>query len=166
MIRTFKGKQPVIGKNVYIDPTAMVIGDVIIEDDCSIWPYAVIRGDINTIHIKKGSNIQDQVMIHNSSDAPTIIGEYVTIGHQACIHGAMIEDRVIIGMKATILDKACIKSDSIVGAHALVAPNKVVQNNWLVMGVPAEYVKHLSEKQVAGILENAKHYIEIKESYK
>ena len=166
MIHAFKEKTPIIGKNVYIAPTALIIGNVIIEDDCSIWPYAVLRGDDNIIHIKKGSNIQDHVMIHASHDAPTIIGEYVTIGHQACIHGAIIHDRVIVGMKATVLDKAEVLSDSMIGAHALVAPKKVVQTNWLVMGVPAEYVKHLSQQQVASIVENAKHYIEIKEIYR
>jgi carbonic anhydrase/acetyltransferase-like protein (isoleucine patch superfamily) len=112
MIRSHKGKTPNIGKNVYIDPMALVIGDVTIGDDCSVWPGAVIRGDVNTIVIGNRTNIQDNVVIHTSHSVPVFIGDNVTIGHLAHVHSATIGHGVMIGSRSVVLDE-CVIADTL-----------------------------------------------------
>ncbi len=130
-----------IGKNVFIAPTASIIGDVTIEDGVSIWDGAVLRGDVSHIKIGKNSNIQDNVVIHVSHGVPTIIGENVTVGHLAMVHGAKIEDNVIIGIHAVILDSAEIGEGSVIGAGAVVTSGTKIPPNSLVLGIPAKVVK-------------------------
>ncbi len=130
-----------IGKNVFIAPTASIIGDVTIEDGVSIWDGAVLRGDVSYIKIGKNSNIQDNVVIHVSHGVPTIIGENVTVGHLAMVHGAKIEDNVIIGIHAVVLDNAEIGEGSVIGAGAVVTSGTKIPPNSLVLGIPAKVVK-------------------------
>ncbi len=165
MIQSYKGKSPVLGKNVYIAPTATVIGDVILHDDVSVWPSAVIRGDMNRIEIGKGTNVQDGAVIHVDVDSPVIIGSLVTIGHLAHVHGANVEDEVLIGSASIILDHALIKRHAMVAAGALVTPNKIIESNTLVAGIPAIIKRLVNDDEIQHILNNAQTYIEMKDEY-
>jgi carbonic anhydrase/acetyltransferase-like protein (isoleucine patch superfamily) len=165
MIQSYKGKSPILGKNVYIAPTATVIGDVILHDDVSVWPSAVIRGDMNRIEIGTGTNVQDGAVIHVDVDSPVIIGARVTIGHLAHVHGANIEDEVLIGSASIILDHALIKHHAMVAAGALVTPNKIIESNTLVAGIPAIVKRMVNEDEIKHILSNAQCYIEMKDEY-
>lgn len=133
--------KPKIGERTYIAPTAVIVGDVRIEEGVSIWDGAVLRGDESYIVVGKNSNIQDNAVIHVSKDTPTIIGENVTVGHLAMVHAARIEDNVIIGIHAVVLDNAVIGEGSIVGAGAVVTPGTEIPPNSLVLGIPAKVVR-------------------------
>ena len=160
-----KFSNPRIDSSCYIAPSAVVIGDVIIEKDCSIWPNAVIRGDENVIRIGEKSNIQDCCVIHSDREHAVIIGKFVTLGHGAIVHGANIEDECIIGMHATILNGAKIRKGSIIGANALVTENMEVPENSLVVGIPGKVIKNSKEfREIAK--RNAEEYLEIAKYYK
>lgn len=146
-------------KGIKIAPSAVVIGDVALAEDVSIWHHATIRADINTITVGKGTNIQDNCVIHVSDDAPTVVGDYVTVGHRAILHGCTIHENVIIGMGAIILDKAVIHPNVIVAAGSIVSPGKVLASGYLYMGAPAVKKRPLSEEEQTMIKENAAHYI-------
>ena len=165
MIQSFKGKSPVLGKNVYIAPTATVVGDVVLGDDVSVWPSAVIRGDMNTIVIGARTNIQDGAVIHVDVDTPVFIGCDVTIGHLAHVHGAQVEDEVLIGSASIVLDRALIKKHAMVAAGALITPNKVVESNTLVAGVPAIVKREISDAEIEHIRSNALEYVSMKNEY-
>ncbi|WP_421077363.1 gamma carbonic anhydrase family protein [Methanothermococcus sp. Ax23] len=151
-------------KNLKIAKNATVIGDVKLEEDVNIWYGAVLRGDVDKIVVKKGSNIQDNCVIHCSEGYPTIIGEYVSIGHGAVIHGCTIGDNVLIGMNSTILNGAKIGDNCIVGAHSLITQNKIIPPNSLVMGAPAKVVRMLNDEEIKSIRNNALRYIELSKS--
>lgn len=161
-IEAFNNKSPKIDATVFVHPTAVIIGDVTIGAHSSIWPYAVLRGDVEPIVVGENTNIQDHVLIHSTTGNPVFIGKYVTIGHQAIIHGAIIEDEVLIGMDSLILDGARIKTHSLVGAKALVTTNSIVPEKSLVLGAPAKVICDLNQTQIKGILDNAHEYIELK----
>jgi carbonic anhydrase/acetyltransferase-like protein (isoleucine patch superfamily) len=165
MIQSYQGKFPQLGKNVYIAPTATVVGDVILGDDVSVWPSAVIRGDMNTIIIGARTNVQDGAVIHVDVDTPVVIGCDVTIGHLAHVHGATVEDEVLIGSASIVLDKALIKTHAMVAAGALVTPNKIVDSNTLVAGVPAIVKRNITEDEIKHIRSNAAEYIYMKNQY-
>jgi len=165
MIQSYQGKFPQVGKNVYIAPTATVVGDVVLGDDVSVWPSAVIRGDMNTIIIGARTNVQDGAVIHVDVDTPVVIGCDVTIGHLAHVHGANVEDEVLIGSASIVLDKALIKTHAMVAAGALVTPNKVVESNTLVAGVPAIVKRNITEDEIKHIRSNAAEYITMKNQY-
>jgi carbonic anhydrase/acetyltransferase-like protein (isoleucine patch superfamily) len=165
MIRSFNGKTPKISKNAYIDEEATVIGDVEIADNVSIWPSAVIRGDMNKIKIGKNSNVQDNATLHVTYEDGVEIGNDVTIGHNAVVHGAKIGDNSLIGMGAIVLDKAVIGKNCLIGAGALVTPRTVIEDNSLVLGSPAKVVKKLDEKGVEAIKKNAEEYVELAKKY-
>jgi carbonic anhydrase/acetyltransferase-like protein (isoleucine patch superfamily) len=165
-IKAFNGKTPKIHPTAFIHETAVIVGDVVIEEHVSVWPYAVIRGDGMPIHIKAYANVQDHCMIHVSLDYPAIVEEYVTVGHHAIVHACHIKHHVIVGMGSTILDGAIIGEHSIVGANALVSPNKVFPPQSMILGMPAVRTRELSEKDMATIHENALHYAEMKEHYR
>ena len=148
-LKTYWSKQPVVAENAYITSRAVVIGDVTIGEESSIWYGAVLRGDINRIEVGHHSNVQDNAVVHLADDFPCLIGNYVTIGHAAILHACTIEDECLIGMGATVLDGAIIGSQSIVGANALVTMGTVVPPGSLVLGSPAKVVKALSEKEQA-----------------
>lgn len=172
-IRPYRDHVPVIGQRVYLDPMAVVVGDVELGDDVSIWPFTVVRGDVNFVRIGDRSNIQDGTVIHVSHDGPhlrrggfaTRIGSDVTIGHKAIIHACAIEDAALIGMGAVILDGAVVKKHGFVGAGALVSPGKVVGEGELWLGNPAKKVRQLSETEIEALYYSAGHYVRLKDEY-
>ena len=137
----FNGKIPQIDPNAFVAPQVFLSGDVRIGKYASVWPGVVARGDVNYISIGECTNVQDLVCLHVADDDPCIIGDYVTIGHCACIHACTIEDHVLIGMHATVLTGAKIRRGSIIAAGALVLVNQVIPPNSLVVGVPAKVIK-------------------------
>ncbi len=151
--------QPRIDPTAYVDPQAVVIGDVRLAAHSSVWPTAVLRGDINYIEIGEGSNIQDGSIVHLAEDLPVRVGKLVTVGHRAILHACTVEDECLIGMGATILDGAVIGRGSIVGAHALVTGRTRVPPGSLVMGMPAKVVRALRPEEIADIRTWADHYI-------
>lgn len=171
--RPYRDKTPQLGARAYIDPAASVIGDVVLGDDVSVWPQTVVRGDVNFIRIGARSNIQDGTVIHVSHDGPhaklggfaTVIGEDVTIGHKAIIHACRIEDAVLIGMGAIILDGAVVAKHGFVGAGALIAPGKTVGAGELWVGNPAKKVRMLSEAEIEALYYSAQHYVRLKDDY-
>lgn len=163
---------PVTGTDVYIHPSAQVIGDVIIGDDCSIWPNAVLRGDVNAIRIGYGSNIQDLVMCHvthKSAHLPDgyalTIGNHVTIGHSAILHGCTIGNDVLVGMGSIVLDDVVIEDNVMVGAGSLITSGKRLESGYLYIGSPAKQVRALTPDEIAGLRYSAEHYIRVKNNF-
>ncbi len=158
LIRSVRGKVPKVGENTFLAETAVLIGDVTVGRDCSIWYGAVLRGDVNTIAVGDRTNIQDGAVIHTLYDdspnpSQTHIGSDVSIGHGAIIHGAVIEDRVLVGMGATVLDNAHVPSGCIIAANALVLSNARLEPNCIYAGVPAKKVKEITPEQSRDIVE-------------
>jgi carbonic anhydrase/acetyltransferase-like protein (isoleucine patch superfamily) len=166
MIRSYKGQRPRLGARVYVDVSAQVIGDVDLGDDASIWMNAVVRGDVNSIHIGARSNVQDNCVIHVfKATHPAILGDGVTVGHSATLHGCRIDSNCLIGMGATILNGAWIGEDSIVAAGTLVPEGMKVPPRSLVMGLPAKVKRTLGDEECVGIRRYAENYLEYKETY-
>lgn len=166
MLYQFLNKQPIVNPTNFIAPSADIIGDVVLGDETSVWFNVTIRGDVNYIRIGQRSNIQDNTCIHvMNTDGPTIIGDEVTIGHNAMIHGCTIHDRVLIGIHATVLDKAVIPSDVIIAAGTLVPPGKILESGWLYMGNPAKPTRRLTEEEIAGIRTYATNYVKYSRTY-
>jgi len=161
MILIHKGRKPTLGKNVFIAPTAMIIGDVTIKDNASIWYGAVLRGDMAPISIGENTNIQDNCTIHTDRDKPAIIGNHVTVGHNAVVHGCIVEDYCLIGINAVILSSACIKIGAVVAAGSVVKHGQVVKPYHLVAGIPAELKKELSKTTIENRRQTAEHYTEL-----
>lgn len=148
LIKSVRGFTPKIGKNAYLAENATIIGDVEIGDDCSIWFNAVLRGDVNSIRIGNKVNIQDGSVLHTLYQKSIVeIGDNVSIGHNVTIHGAKIEDNVLIGIGATVLDHAVIGSNSIIAANSLVLTGTIVEPNSIYAGVPAKKVKDIEPEQ-------------------
>lgn len=168
LIKKLNGKEPKIGKNTYLADNATIIGDVTIGEDCSIWFHAVLRGDVNTITVGDRVNIQDGVVVHTLyKKSQTVIGDDVSIGHNAIIHGARIEDKCLIGMGATILDNAVVGTGCIVAANALVLSNAVLEPNGIYAGIPAKRVSEVSDEQRRDIIERtARDYMTYASWYK
>ena len=158
-------KKPKVHETAFIDETASVIGDVVLEEKTSVWPSAVLRGDIEQIYIGCCSNVQDNVSIHTSHGLSTRVGRYVTIGHNAVVHGATIDDYVIVGMGSVILDGAKIGKHVVIGAGALVPPGKEIPDYSLVLGVPGKVVRQLSEEEIEWTKKNAEIYMELAEKH-
>ncbi|WP_022847215.1 MULTISPECIES: gamma carbonic anhydrase family protein [unclassified Desulfurobacterium] len=166
IIKPFKGMNPEIGERVFIAEDAVIIGDVKIGDDSSIWYGTIIRGDVNYIRIGKCTSVQDGTVIHvTNKTAPTIVGNYVTIGHAVKLHGCEIKDNCLIGIGAIILDNVVINKNSIVAAGTIVPPRKEFPPNSLIMGFPAKVVRTLSEEEIKGLKEHALRYVEYKNEY-
>lgn len=172
MIRAYRGALPRLGQNVYVDEQSCVIGDVELGDDASVWPMAVIRGDVNFIRIGARSNVQDGAVLHVTHDGPLlpggmglIIGDDVTIGHQAILHGCTIGNRCLIGMGAKVLDRAVIEDDVFIAAGALVGPGKRLESGWLYRGSPAVAARRLSEQELSNLAYSAAHYVRVKNHY-
>ncbi|MFA0963239.1 gamma carbonic anhydrase family protein [Roseivirga sp. BDSF3-8] len=146
--------------NVYIAPNATVIGDVKLEESSSVWFGAVLRGDSDSIHIGKGSNIQDLAVVHVDPGVPVHVGEGVTVGHAAIIHGATIGDFTLVGMRATVMNNAKVGKYCIIGAHALVTEGMEIPDYSVVMGTPGKVVKQLPEKTTERLHRSAEHYQE------
>lgn len=171
-IRSFKGITPRLGQRVWVDPAATVIGQVELGDDVSIWPGTVLRGDVHSIRVGARSNIQDNSVVHVTHDGEyslggftTLIGEGVTIGHGAVVHGCTIEDYCLIGMHATVMDGAVVRKYGFVGAGSLVAPGKVVGERELWLGNPARRVRTLSDQQIEQLHYSAEQYVALKDEY-
>jgi len=154
IIKSVRGFTPIIGNNCYLAETAVVIGDVIMGDDCSIWYNAVLRGDVNSIRIGNRVNIQDGAVLHTLYQRSVVeIADSVSIGHQAVVHGARIESRVLIGIGAIILDHAVIGENSIIAAGALVKDSTRVEPNSIYAGVPAVKIKEIDPEQTREMIE-------------
>ncbi|WMW22014.1 gamma carbonic anhydrase family protein [Methanolobus mangrovi] len=166
MILKFKSSNPDISDSAFVADNATVIGDVIISDESSVWFSAVIRGDVSSIHIGKRSNVQDNVVIHTSDKHNVEIGDDVTIGHCAVVHGCKIASNVLIGMNATVLDGAEIGENCIIGANALVPPGKKIPAGSLVVGVPGKVQRQLTDDDIVHIKENAAVYVRLLKEYK
>src|SRR5579864_1913200 len=147
----FNGVWPTIADDVFIAPGAVVIGNVTIHEGASVWYNAVIRGDSAPIVIGRRTNIQDNCTLHVDADAPLTIGDECTIGHGAVVHGATLEDHILVGMQAVVLSHAHIGAETIIGACALVAEGKSIAGGVLALGIPARTVRELSEQERASI---------------
>ena len=166
-IRTYRGKLPQIAASAYIDPSAVIIGDVVIGEDASVWPRSVVRGDVHYIRIGSRTNIQDGCVLHVMKDQyPLILGDEVTVGHSVTLHGCTIESHVLIGMGCIILNGAVIRSGSIIAAGALVTERTVIPAGSLVMGSPGKVKRSLTAIDHAAIEAYAKRYVEYKNIYK
>ncbi len=154
LILPVNGKEPRMGSNCWLADNATVVGDVTMGDDCSVWFTAVVRGDVHYIRIGNKVNIQDGAVIHCTyQKSPTTIGNFVSIGHRAIVHGCTIEDNVLIGMGAIVMDNAVIKSNSIVAAGSVVLENTVVESGTIYAGIPARKVKDLDENNFKNLIE-------------
>jgi carbonic anhydrase/acetyltransferase-like protein (isoleucine patch superfamily) len=166
MIRRCQGHEPVIPASCYVDQSAQVIGDVRLGEHSSVWMNAVLRGDVNSIRLGANSNVQDCAVLHGQRNLyPVMVGDMVTIGHNATVHGCVVEDEVVIGMGATILNNARIGTGSIIAAGAVVPENTIVPPRTLWAGVPAKLRRQLDEKDHALILEYARNYLDYVEIY-
>lgn len=166
MIRKYKDISPLIHESCFVADSADVIGEVTAQENVSIWFGAVLRADVASIQIGKGSNVQDNCVFHVSHDAGLVIGENVTIGHGAILHSCKIGNNCLIGMGSIILDGAEIGDNTLIGAGSLVAPNKKIPSGVLCLGSPAKVVRELSEEEINEITASAEHYIEIAKEYK
>jgi carbonic anhydrase/acetyltransferase-like protein (isoleucine patch superfamily) len=160
MLRAYRGRRPLVDPTAYVDETAQVIGDVEIGAESSVWMNVVVRGDVNYIRIGARSNVQDGTVVHVQHDTnPTLIGDEVTIGHAAIVHGCVIGHRVLIGMGAIVLTGAQIGEDVIVAAGALVPEGMVIPPKSLVMGLPARVRRPLDDRDLASIRAHADNYV-------
>ncbi len=172
MIRAFEGITPVIPASTYIDEMAVVIGNVTMGEDSSVWPAAVIRGDINSISIGSRTSIQDGSVLHvnHASDSnpggdPLRVGSDVTVGHKVMLHGCTIQDHCLIGMSSIILDRAVIESHTMIGAGSLVSPGKTLESGYLYMGAPARQVRKLTDPELAYIDYSAQFYARLQKRH-
>jgi carbonic anhydrase/acetyltransferase-like protein (isoleucine patch superfamily) len=161
IIKSFNGKLPKIHESVYISENVSIIGDVEIGENSSVWFGAVIRGDVCNVKIGNNSNIQDNAVIHVNYNMPSIIGDFVTVGHSAIIHGATIGDFVIVGMGAIVLDGVKVGKNVIIAAGSLVPPRMEIPDGVMVMGVPAKIVRTLRDEEIEHIKKNALDYVEL-----
>lgn len=171
-IRSLYDKTPNIASSAFVDDSAVIIGDVIIGENSSVWPMAVIRGDVQTIRIGKGTNIQDACVLHVTHDhssvqggLPLLIGDWVTAGHNVILHACSIGDYCLIGMSSTIMDGAVLGARLIIGAGSLVPPGKNLESGYLYVGSPVRKVRLLTEEELATLEYSATHYIKLKDSY-
>ncbi len=171
-IRKYLDITPAIAGSAFIDEMALVIGDVTIGEDASLWPMVVARGDVHSITVGARTNIQDGSILHVTSDnefnpggSPLVIGEDVTVGHGAILHACTIGDFSLVGMGATVLDGAIIEDHVMVGAGSLVAPGKKLESGYLYVGSPARQVRPLTEKEHAWLAYSSSHYVALKKSH-
>ncbi len=171
-LTAFKGILPSLGKRNYIDSNTVICGDVILGDDCSVWPFVAMRGDVNYIRIGDRTNIQDGSILHvsrksdnNPNGYPLIIGDDVTVGHQVMLHGCRLGSRILIGMGAIIMDGVNVQDDVFIGAGTLVPPNKVLESGYLYVGNPMKKARELSDAEIAFLKQSAVNYVGLKDEY-
>ncbi len=171
-VRRFGGHQPVTGKRVLIDPSAVVLGDVALADDVSVWPQVSIRGDMHRVRVGARTSVQDGCVLHithagpyNPDGWPLEIGSDVTIGHNATLHGCIVGDRVLVGMGATIMDGAVVEDDVVVAAGALVTPGKRLRSGFLYAGSPAREIRELSDREMDYFCYSAGNYVKLKDQH-
>lgn len=171
-LQAYKDIVPTVGPGCYLHPSSQIIGDVALGANVSIWPGAVLRGDVNRIVVGDNSNIQDLSLLHvthrrpeDPEGAPVIVGRNVTVGHGVMLHGCTIGDECLIGIGTIILDRAIIEPRVMIGAGSLVSPGKVLRSGYLYMGRPAREIRPLSEAELAHFLYSAQHYCRLKDDY-
>jgi len=171
-IKAYKDKLPIIGKGVFIDETATVIGDVVLGDDVSIWPATVLRGDVNRIGIGARTNIQDGSVLHVTHSGehspggyPLLVGDDVTIGHRVVLHGCRIGNHCLIGIGAVVMDGAVIQDEVILGAGSLVPPGRTLESGFLYIGSPARKARPLTAEEKVFFRYSATHYVSLKNDY-
>lgn len=171
-LRSFKGIRPQLGQRVMVDASSVVVGAVELQDDVSIWPLVAIRGDVNNVVIGKRSNIQDGCVLHVTHKSPShpagnplTIGEDVTVGHKAMLHGCTIGNRVLVGMGSILLDGVIVENDVMIGAGSLVPPGKRLVSGYLYLGSPVKQARPLSEAEIAGLLYSSDNYVGWKNDY-
>ncbi len=169
---SFKGHVPRLGKRVYVAETALLIGDVHLDDDVSIWPHTVLRGDVHHIHVGAATNVQDGCVLHVTHDGPfspggfaLTIGSRVTVGHRAVLHGCRIGDHCLIGIGAIVMDGAELEDEVMLGAGALVPPGKRLESGHLYLGSPARKQRPLSDEERRFLRYSADHYVQLKDEY-
>jgi len=171
-IRPYQDTSPQLGERVFVDPSSVVLGDVVLGDDCSVWPMTTIRGDMHRIRIGDRCSIQDGSVLHithagpyNPDGFPLIIGDDVTIGHKALLHGCTIQDRILIGMGAIVMDGAVIESEVILAAGSIVPPGKVLKSGFLYRGSPAKEARPLTEQEISFFTYTAANYVRLKDKH-
>ncbi|NVF16348.1 gamma carbonic anhydrase family protein [Vreelandella maris] len=171
-LRGYQGIEPQLGERVYIDPASVVIGDVVLGDDCSVWPMTVIRGDMHRIRIGARTSVQDGSVLHitHASDFspdgfPLTIGDDVTIGHKAILHGCTLGSRILVGMGAIVMDGAVVEDEVIIAAGAVVTPGKHLESGYVYAGNPAKAMRPLKDKERAFFPYTAGNYVKLKERF-
>ena len=166
MIRSYQGKTPVVPASCYVDVSAQLIGDVVLGEQASVWMNAVLRGDVHSIRLGARSNVQDCAVLHGMRNLyPVIVGEMVTIGHNATVHGCVLEDAVLVGIGAVILNNARVGEGSIIAAGAVIPEQTVIPPNSLVAGVPGKVKKTLGDEDRKMILKYAQNYLDYTAMY-
>ena len=160
-LERFLGKEPQIAPSAYVALGATIVGDVFLGPNSSVWPGSILRADINAIRIGESTNIQDGSILHLADDCPTVLGDFVTVGHAAVVHACTVEDEVLIGMHATVLDGAVIGKGSTIGAHTLVKAGMRVPPGSLVLGVPGRVVRQLTEEEMRANRVLAEKYVSV-----
>jgi len=171
-IRPYKNKLPVLGNAVFVDPSAQVIGDVVLGDDCSVWPCTVIRGDTHRIRIGARCSLQDNSVLHTTHAGPfnpdgfaLTLGDDITVAHNVVLHGCTLGDRILIGMGSIVMDGAEIGSETILGAGCLVPPGKKLEGGYLYVGSPAKQARPLTDKEREYFTYSTGHYAKLKDDY-
>lgn len=171
-IRAYKGILPKLAKGVYADESSILVGDIEIAEDASIWPLVAARGDVNYIRIGARTNIQDGSVLHLSrpskgkpEGSPLVIGEDVTVGHKVMLHGCTLGNRILVGMGAIVMDDVIVEDDVIIGAGSLVPPGKRLQSGYLYVGSPVKQARPLNDAEVAFLTESAANYVILKNEY-
>ncbi len=171
-MKSFRGKMPQLGERVWVDENAVIIGDVTIGDDSSVWPLVAIRGDMHSITIGARTSIQDNSCLHITHAStykpegyPLSIGDDVTVGHMAMLHGCTVGSRVLVGMGTTILDGAVIEDEIIIGAGSLVPPGKRLESGFMYMGSPVKKIRPLNEKEIEYFQYAGLNYVKLKDEY-
>ena len=171
-IRSFRGKSPTLGERVYIDPAATVIGDVVLGDDVSVWPGAVVRGDMHSIRVGSRTNVQDNAVLHithasdyNPGGWPLVIGDDVVIGHSAVVHGCQIGNRVLVGIGSIVNDGVVVEDEVIIGAGCVVPPGKTLDSGHIYVGNPCRQLRPVSEKDRKFFIYSPGNYVRLKDEY-
>lgn len=171
-IRTYQGITPSLGARVFIDSSAVVIGDVQLGEDSSVWPFALIRGDMHLIRIGARSSVQDGSVLHithagpfNPDGFPLIIGDDVTIGHKVTLHGCTLGNRILVGMGSIVMDGAVVQDEVVIGAGSLVPPGKVLESGYLYVGSPVKQARALTDKERAFFTYSAANYVRLKDQH-
>jgi carbonic anhydrase/acetyltransferase-like protein (isoleucine patch superfamily) len=162
----FDGKKPKVDPEAYVSPRASLIGDIEVGPDSSIWEFAVLRADMNYIRIGKGTSIQDNATVHTTFTNPTVIGDYVTAGHNCVIHACEIGNRTVVGMGSIVLDGSKVGNDCVIGAGSVVTNNTVIPNGSLVLGIPGKVVREVPENLREAFLVGAQLYVELGKTHK
>lgn len=169
-IRTYRGSAPQLGPRVFVDASAVVLGDVVLGEDASVWPMAVVRGDMHRIRIGKRTSVQDGSVLHithagpfNPDGYPLLIGDEVTIGHNVTLHGCTLGNRILVGMGSIVMDGAVVEDEVVIGAGSLVPPGKVLQSGYLYVGSPVKQARALTDQERAFFAYSAANYVKLKD---